>query len=326
VGDARIQWDVDVDVVIGGDLTAAAAYLTPAGGAVVTGVAPCGMRNRPGGTVGYTTSLGFGKKLERILREPKVAVAYHSREHGFAASRLFVLVQGLARVDLAPSRSRLEEFRPSAERFLGPAREGPVWDPLLRAYYRERVFVDVDVSRVVWWPTLEAEGVPSITGPAMPESPEPQAPPKNGTEPRIDIDKAAAQLSSLPHRVLAYRGGDGFPVVVPVEFAGHDAGGIRLLTAPGVLPPGGRRAGLLAHSYRPHLVGLATRGFTGWLTVDGDDMVYTPHTTVGFFAPPNKNLLLVGNGLLAHAGVWRARRKGTADRLASIVPGGGRSG
>jgi len=313
------MWQDDADEVIGGDLTAAAAYLTSAGGAVVTGVAPCGMRDRARGAVGYTTSLGFGKKLERMLRDPKVALAYHTREHGFATSGLFVLVQGAATVDLAPSHARLEEFRPSAERFLGPAKEGPIWDPLLRSYYRERVFVDIDVARVVTWPTLTADGARSVSGPPLPALPDPQPPPKNGTGPRVDIDKAAGQLSSVPHRLIAYRGGDGFPVVVPAQLAGHDHDGLRLIVASGLVPPGGRRAGFLAHAFRPHLVGLATRGFTGWLAVDGDDVRYAPHTSVGFYAPPRKNLLLVSNGVMAHAGVWRARRNGTAERLARLA-------
>jgi hypothetical protein len=33
-----VRWPDEVDEVIRGDLTAAAAYVTPAGGAVVTGV------------------------------------------------------------------------------------------------------------------------------------------------------------------------------------------------------------------------------------------------------------------------------------------------
>ena len=35
-----VSWPAGADEVIKGDLTAAAAYLTPAGGAVVTAVAP----------------------------------------------------------------------------------------------------------------------------------------------------------------------------------------------------------------------------------------------------------------------------------------------
>ena len=37
---ARVQWPDAIDEVIGGDLTAALAYVTPAGGAVATAVAP----------------------------------------------------------------------------------------------------------------------------------------------------------------------------------------------------------------------------------------------------------------------------------------------
>ena len=61
-------WSEDVDSVLAGDITAALAYLTRAGGAVVTAVAPVGMRDGEQGTVTFTSSLGFGKKLERIQR------------------------------------------------------------------------------------------------------------------------------------------------------------------------------------------------------------------------------------------------------------------
>jgi hypothetical protein len=107
-----VSWPAGADEVIKGDLTAAAAYLTPAGGAVVTGVAPCGLGDRDRGVLGFTTSLGFGKKLERIVADPHVALAFHAREHGFSASPAFVLAQGTASVDLTPSRQRLEALTP----------------------------------------------------------------------------------------------------------------------------------------------------------------------------------------------------------------------
>jgi hypothetical protein len=113
-------------------------------------------------------------------------------------------------------------------------------------------------------------------------------------------------------------------VAVPVEFAGHDGAGLRLVTPPGLLPPGGRRAGLLAHAYRAQLVGLSTRTFTGWLEVAGDGTaVYAPHTSRGFIAPPRKKLLLISNGLLAKYGIWQARRHGTAARLERLAAGSG---
>jgi hypothetical protein len=93
-----------------------------------------------------------------------------------------------------------------------------------------------------------------------------------------------------------------------------------LVASARVLPPGARRAGLLAHAYRPQLVGLSTRSFTGWLEV-GDDgsAVYAPHTTKGFLAPPQKSLLLVSNGLFAKYGLWKARRDGILERLQAMA-------
>jgi hypothetical protein len=314
-----VRWSADLDDVIRGDITAAAGYITPAGGAVVTAVAPCGIGQRDAGVIGFTTSLGFGKKLERIVRDPHVALAYHAREHGFSASPAFVLAQGVATVDLRPSRARLEALSPQAERYVGKVVRGPVWDRLLREYYGERVFVDIAVQRVAVWPDLSASGDMEVTGAAWPGPADPQPPPKNGTGPRVDVAKAAGRIATLPHRVLAYRGADGFPVIVPVQIAGHNEAGLRLVVPGGLLPPGGRRAGLLAHAYRPQLVGLSTRIFTGWLQVNRDGAVYAPHTSRGFVAPPSKNLLLVSNGLLAKFGLWQARRHGTADRLERLA-------
>jgi hypothetical protein len=314
-----VRWSDDVDDVIRGDLTAAAAYLTPAGGAVVTAVAPCGIERRDAGVVGFTTSLGFGKKLERIVPDPHVALAFHARDHGFSASPAFVLVQGMASVDLRPSRARLAAAIPQVEPYVGKVVRGPVWDRLLREYYGERVFVDVTVRRVAVWPDLRASGAMEVTGAAWPELAEPQPPPANGTGPRVSVARAARRIAKLPHRVLAYRGADGFPAVVPVQLAGHDAAGLRLVAADGLLPLGHRRAGLLAHAYRPQLVGLSTRTFTGWLAVGENGAVYAPHTTRGFVAPPHKTTLLVINGLVAKYGLWQARRHGTAEHLERLA-------
>jgi hypothetical protein len=320
MSDEPVCWGDEADDVIRGDLTVAAAYVTPAGGAVAVGVSPCGLADRDRGRVGFTTSLGFGKKLERIVRDPHVALAYHARDHGFSTSPCCVLVQGIASVELEPSPARLQDFGPQATRFLGEFKQGAVWDRLLREYYAERVFVDVDAARVVTWPDLGAAGKPVVAGADVAAAAPPQAPPNGGTGPRADVAKTAGQLSSMAHRLLAWRGADGFPVVVPVAFAGHDATGLRLVAPPGLLPVGGRRAGLLGHSYRPMLVGVSTRILTGWLTVAEDGAaVYAPHTSKGFMAPPRKNLLLVSNGLMAKVGHWQTRRSGTADRLRAVA-------
>ena len=50
-----VRWSDEADAVIRGDITAAAAYVTPAGGAVVTAVAPCGLGQQDRHTGPVTT-------------------------------------------------------------------------------------------------------------------------------------------------------------------------------------------------------------------------------------------------------------------------------
>jgi hypothetical protein len=58
-----VAWSDEADDAIAGDLTAAIAYVTPAGGVVVTAVATCGVRDRGAGALVFTTSLGLSKKV-----------------------------------------------------------------------------------------------------------------------------------------------------------------------------------------------------------------------------------------------------------------------
>ncbi len=305
-----VSWPDEADQVIGGDLTAAVAYGTPAGGAIVTAVAPIGLRDRERGEVTFTTSLGFGRKLERLRRDPRIALAYHAREHGFAEGNpRFVLVQGSARIIEHPDRRYLEDVvTPAATRFLGAPKRGPFWDRWLAAYYADRVPVEVAVARVVTWPDLGCAGAPEVVGEPLPEAPGSQSPPKKGAGPRVDVASAARRLAALPHLLLAFRGSDGHPVIVPVGAVSATEGGLALTTrAP--LPDGARRAGLLGHSYNSQLIGLRTRQHTGWLTVSDGRALYAPHTENGFGAPANKTLLLLGNGFLARRGLKRAMKE-----------------
>jgi hypothetical protein len=305
-------WTDDIDEILAGDLTTAAAYVTPAGGAVATAVAPIGLRDRERGELTFTTSLGFSKKIDRIRADPKVALAYHAREHGFAAGNpRYVLVQGDAHIVQKPDREYLETVvGPAAERFMGKPRRGPFWDRWLAAYYADRVPVNVTVRRILVWPGAACEGDPEVLGePLGGEQPAAQAEPKKGAGPRIDVDRCLRKLEGLDHRLLAFKGADGYPTVLPVEVRGCGGEGLRLRCAT-PLPPGGRRAGLLAHRYNAQLIGLAARLHTGWMTV-GDDRsaaVYAPHTESGFKAPGNKTLLLLGNGFLARRGLKQAAK------------------
>ncbi|WP_330254365.1 hypothetical protein OG874_07380 [Nocardia sp. NBC_00565] len=311
-----VTWPDEVDDVLRGDLTAGLAYLTPAGGAVVTAVSPIGLRDREAGTVGFTTSLGFGRKLERIKREPKVALAYHAREHGLGdpGNQRFVLVQGTATFDAAPDQETLDRIGEQSTPYLGPPRRGRFWDRWLSAYYTDRVLVTVAVTRIIAWPDLDATGPPEVFGAPLPDAADSQKPPAKGTGPRIDCDKAAIRAANLPHHLLAYRQSDGYPAVVPVQVVDSSSAGVHLTVPPGVAQ-GGRRAGILAHSYRPHLVGLQCRQHTGWIEITDSTAIFAPHTESGFLAPPNKTLLLLANGLMARRGLARARRHGRIDAL-----------
>lgn len=290
--------------MLAGDMTAALGYATPAGGAVVAAVAPLGLRDRDQGTVTFTTSLGLGKKLERIARDPRVGIAYHARDHGFASGNSFVLLQGRCR-PVPPADPDWNErvLGPASARFMGPPRRGPFWDRWLKEYYADRVPVTVDVERVVVWPALDCSGDPVVNGIDRPGAPKPQSAPKKGTAPRLDPEKAARKLARMSHVLVAWREADGFPAVVAARVQGAGGEGIRL-GSEAELPAGGRRAGVLGHSYEAKLVGLRARQHTGWL----EDGVYAPHTVSAFRAPSNKTLLLLANGLLAKRGLRKARR------------------
>ena len=296
--------------MLAGDMTAALTYLTPAGGAVVTAVAPVGLHDREQGTVTFTTSLGFGKKLERIKRDPRVGLAYHAREHGFATGDSYVLVQGRCR-PVPPSDPEWNErvLGPASTRFMGPPRRGAFWDRWLKEYYADRVAVTVDVERVLVWPALDCSGDPVVHGADRPAGePEAQPAPKKGTDPRVDAEKAGRKLAGMPHILVSWREADGFPTVVAARVEGAGAEGVRLTSGAG-LPRGGRRAGVLGHAYNAKLVGLAARQHTGWL----EDGLYAPHTAGAFRAPHNKTLLLLANGLLAKQGLRKARKEGRAE-------------
>jgi hypothetical protein len=308
-----VSWPDGVDEIIGADMTAALGYVTPAGGAVVMAVAPIGLRDRERGAVGFTTSLGFAKKLDRIRNEPRVALAYHSRRHGRSDRPEYVLVQGRAEPVAQPTPEVRALVRRQAEDFLGPGRGGPFWDRWLREYYMVRIPVWVHAERVTVWPDLGCSGQPEVHGAPQPQPaapPDRQAAPARGTSPRVDMARVAKRLAKTPDVLLAYVAADGFPTVVPVQVSGSSDSGLELTAAPGAIPPGARRAGLLGHDYRPKLIGLTARQHTGWLEAGDGRALYAPHSETGFVAPPNKTLLLFFNGLQAKQGVRKARRAG----------------
>ena len=201
-----MSWPDDVDQVLAGDITAALAYLTPAGGAVVTPVAPIGLRDRDEGTVTFTTSLGFGRKLERIQRDPHVALAYHAREHGFARKRTCSSRAARAR-SRRPTGTGTSGCSARRRRASWARRAaGCFWDRWLREYYADRVPVTMDVTGSSVWPGLDCSGAPEVLGAPRPEPAGPQAAPKKGAGPRVDALKAGRKLKRCPTSARLARG------------------------------------------------------------------------------------------------------------------------
>lgn len=298
--------------MIAGDAAAGFAYLTPADGAVVTPMAPLGVRDRDAGTVTVTTSQGLWKKLDRVSANPAVAVAYHAREHGFSSRPEFVLVQGQGSFPIEPPREWLESIQPEWERFLGPIKGG-LRGRWLEVYYWQRVPITVEVQRVVVWPDERCEGEPRVYGDPLPADPEPQSPPKKGAGPRVDVEKLARGIADLPHSLLAWAGGDWLPMVVSVGAAGSGEAGVEL-EVPATVPAGGRRAGLTSHAFEARMVGQEQRIHTGWLEVNDERATYAPHTRSGYKLPASQTLFTFGAGLGTRMGIGKARERGLAPK------------
>ena len=321
--------------------------MTPARGVVLTPVTNFALRNRLAGTVTVNSSVGMWKKLQALQRNPRVALAFHTRAHSLSARGEYVLVQGDARLSsLSDPDAWLEALGESWERFSGEARVvGPLWERWLRAYHH-RVNIEVALERMTVWPDLACRGTPEVYGTPLPlEIPPSQRPPAHGTAPRVDHARAAKRARGLADVLLGWTDTDGYPAIVPVQVAGADERGIVLNASTGLVPPGGRRAGLLAHEFSRHVVGQHQRKHTGWLEVhaargaanhdrdggragnaasreDGGgeamrEMLYAPHTQSGYRLPPSRLLFKLAAGYLSHRGLRAARRAGFLDESPS---------
>src|SRR2546421_11841613 len=217
-------------------------------------MAPLGLRDREAGTVTLTTSLGLWKKLDRVRRNPGVAVAYHAREHGFSDRSGFVLVQGRASFSPTPDRAWLESITPNWDRSLAPKSSG-AWGRALNVYYWQRVAIDIEVVRVIAYPDDDAREDPEVFGAERPPQPTSQREPRGGTEPRVSVESVGAHAQRLPHTLLGWCGSDDLPDVVPVSAAQAGPGGMRLGGPSGLLPLGGPRARLTSHGFSRRSLG-----------------------------------------------------------------------
>jgi hypothetical protein len=307
---ARVaSWPDTVDEILRGDQAVAFAYVTPARGVVVLPLTNVALSDRDAGQLTpVSSSVGMWKKLRRIQENPCVAVAYHTRMHAFSNRPEYVLLQGRASLTPLAERDWVDRHLANWERFSGPRSVGPIAERWLRAYHW-RVGVEVKVERLVTWSDLGCTCGGDVYGQPPPTTtPEPQRSPAKGTGPRIDHVRAAKRARRLPHVLLGWVGADGFPVVVPVTVSGTERKGIILELPPAVLAPaGGRRAGLLAHSFGQH-----QRKHTGWLEAEAgaSRVLYAPHSESGYYLPRSRLLYRIGSGLVTNRGYREGRRVG----------------
>ncbi|HEX8204897.1 MAG TPA: hypothetical protein VF587_02435, partial [Solirubrobacteraceae bacterium] len=279
----------------GGDQVVALAHTTPARGVVLTPVTNFAVRDRGHGTLSaVNSSVGVWRKLEAIRARPQVALAYHTRKHGFTDRPELVLVQGRATV-LPPDPDLPRTMGEQWDRYGGDTDFGRPMEWLQRAWLRRSV-VEIAVERVVVWPDLAGRGEPEAHGAPLPSAPPSQSEPRNGTAPRVDHHRAARRARRLPHVLLGWVGADGLPMVAPVEVGEARADGIELT---GPLPPGGRRAGLCAHDFARFTYGQEQRRHTGWLA----DGVYAPHTATGYRLPESRLLFHLAGGVMTRRGI-----------------------
>jgi hypothetical protein len=300
-------WPDEVEEVLRGEHAVMLGYLTPARGVVLTPVTNFAQQDREAGTVTISTSVGAWKKLERIRKRPEVALAFHTRAHAGHARPEYVLVQGRATVGPVvedyPGQvvDKWERIEPWASR----SRAARWW---LRVYAR-RAEVVIAVDRVTVWPDLACAGTPTVHGAPRPTEPPPsQKPPRGGTGPRTSPRRLALDARMVPDTLLGWQDADGLPMIVPVRVAAFDRRrGVRLqAAAPGLLPPGARRAGLTSHWFSRGVVGQRQVVHTGWL----DHATYAPHTRAAYAMPPSRLVYTLAAGARTRR---RARRRRTVS-------------
>jgi hypothetical protein len=307
------KWPDSVDQILDGDHVVTLAYVTPAKGVVLLPLSNFGVRDRGAGSVTVNSSVGAWRKLDRMRRDPHVALAFHTREHASHERPEYVLVQG---------RARLSEPIPDYPTALGDRWERmEPWQASNRFWkwwqkvYALRMEIEVVAERLIVWPDLACRGWPQVMGtPPPPAPPRSQRPPARGTGPRINHVRAARRAGRLPNLQLGWVGADGFPFVAPVEIVGTDEHGILLQTPPGLVPPGSRRAGLTAHWFSRGVVGQNQRKHTGWMQADpeSDRVVYAPHTQSNYRFPSSRTLYRLVSGGGTRWWLRGARRAGIA--------------
>jgi hypothetical protein len=307
-------WPESIDEILDGDHAVILAYVTLAQGVVLAPVSNFGLHDRRRGIVTINSSVGAWKKLDRIRRNPHVALAFHTRAHATHERPEYVLIQG--RASLQPPVADYPSTVIEHWERLEPWRDlGPLWKRWL-AIYALRVEVQVAVERVIVYSDISCRGSREVFGAELPAGPPPsQSPPAKGTAPRISQTRAARQAARLPNLLIGWVDTDGLPMVIPAEVSGSNDRGIVLDVPALTVPPGARRAGLTAHWFSHGVVGQRQNIHTGWMQAapGASTVIYSPHTRAAYRMPTSRTVYRLAVGLLTRTRLRQAQRRGADD-------------
>lgn len=102
---------------------------------------------------------------------------------------------------------------------------------------------------------------------------------------------------------------------VPVRDIDVTTGGLTLAVPADLVPDGGRRAGLLGHSFTEGTLGIRQLAVTGWMEKCSDVINYAPHTRLSFGLPASRASWRIPMGAVTRVGHERARRAGAVPSL-----------
>lgn len=304
-----VAWPDAVTDVVGGDLVTACATATRFGGTNLFPVCTLGAHDPDAGTISMTSPLALGQKLDHLRVNPRMAMAFFSRAHGFATSPSYVLVQGDAEVGEPPTCAPLGDLRDDWERFLGPLPEGRFGRWALREYVERRVPITLGVRRIVMWDDLVATGAPRVIGPAFDAEATGHDPLRQIRPARWAKRRADRQLQRGPDHLVSYLGDDGYPVVLPVPGTTADDDGLVLTRHD--LPVGGRRASFISFWFAAQLRGQGALQVRGWLdAADGGTATLRPTALSRFNLPGGSVAPKLIVPLAVKAKHHRLRRRG----------------
>jgi hypothetical protein len=256
---------------------------------------------RPGAaTIDLTTGLGYPKKADDALRNPRVSLLFSDPTGSGRDTRCRVLVQGTAAVDDRDLDANRERYwRESSEKL--PATKDMHPPKLLRGlmgWYYTRLYVKVRPERVFVWPDGDQTKEPQLHGARLEEvrSGHSEEPPAEHAPPEGGSAKWDDRMDELGQRyetaVLSWVGPDGFPISarVPVSL-NRDAGRIELSDLPSALPPIEGRACLAAHSHAPDFTWQENFQVRGDLVRTDDGWALVPRKLIGGFELPDEGRL-----------------------------------